>query len=691
MGSSQSKEEVIKAQSEIKQILETRSINITSNSNLVETAEMAEEFSLRTAANLLPSVDDTENTTKQLINAIELYDAQADGDGGAVKILRVANEKIAINTFANGLRNHELRTVIKARNYAKLKDAISGAKDEEISKKASSSSQVFHTRNKSDSRQNNAYRGNSRSNGNNRGSYRNNSNHTNRNNNYNSRNSNYNNQNNRQRDNNNFRGRNNGRYNNRNQRSGNNRYNQNNNNQRCNVIGSGENRENGSTNSGATVSIIFASHLSDNQYIDSSEKIKINGIAGSTYAKGKTNITFLLGNTKVSHDFHVVDECGSDMHGVLGADFLLKHAAIIDYEKYLFLFWNKGEKISIPLDSKFNYCTTIPPRCEIIKHFLVDNNDDSVIVSQEICKGVYAAGLIVRPVKNMIPIQLQDGATPVYVKPYRLPHAQKAEIHKQIDKMLADGIVEKSKSSWNSALLLVPKKADSNDSLGGAMYFSHLDLAQGYHQIELDSESRQYTAFTTDRGQYQLTRLPMGLKISPSAFARAMTIAMSGLNYESHVISANGISPDPEKIRVMQQYPVPKDANETKRFVAFANYYRKFIKNFAEIAAPLNHLSKKRVKFSWNDECQKAFETLKNVLINPPILQYPDFSENNHFIIRTDASGKALGAVLSNANGMPVAYASRTLNKSEKNYCTVELELLSIVWSVKKVQTISVW
>ncbi|XP_057670057.1 putative uncharacterized protein DDB_G0286901 [Diorhabda carinulata] len=293
---------------------------------------MAEEFSLRTAANLLPSVDDTENTTKQLIDAIELYDgllnvagkkllttfvlktklsqsaklrlesnynsnadlikdikanlltkksaaalsnelhnarqleksidefgksledllvnltlAQADGDSGAVKILRVANEKIAINAFANGLRNHELRTVIKARNYAKLKDAISGAKDEEISKKASSSAQVFHTRNKSDSRQNNAYRGNSRSNKNNRGSYRNNSNHTNRNNNYNSRNSNYNNQNNRQRDNDNFRGRNNGRYNNRNQRSDNNRYNQNNNNQGCNVIGSGENRENGST------------------------------------------------------------------------------------------------------------------------------------------------------------------------------------------------------------------------------------------------------------------------------------------------------------------------------------------------------------------------------------------------------------------------------------------------------------
>ncbi|RYA68684.1 hypothetical protein DD592_26760, partial [Enterobacter cloacae complex sp. 2DZ2F20B] len=142
-----------------------------------------------------------------------------------------------------------------------------------------------------------------------------------------------------------------------------------------------------------------------------------------------------------------------------------------------------------------------------------------------------------------------------------------------------------------------------------------------------------------------MKRLPMGLKISPSAFSRAMTIAMAGLNYTSclvymddivifgnnllnhnknlvkvlgrlrqvklrinpnkceflkkeilylgHVISATGISPDPEKIRVIQNYPVPKDAKETKRFVAFANYYRRYIKNFAYIAVPLNRLAKK--------------------------------------------------------------------------------------------------
>lgn len=362
-------------------------------------------------------------------------------------------------------------------------------------------------------------------------------------------------------------------------------------------------------------------------------------------------------------------------------------------------------------------------------------------------------------------IGLKSNTNPVFSKQYRLPISQKGEIQSQINKMLAEGIIEPSKSDWSSPILLVPKKSSSTtdkkwrlvvdyrklnncieddkfplpdineifESLTGSIYFTHLDLYQGYYNIKLDENSRKYTAFCS--GQYQMTRMPMGLKTSPSSFSRMMTIAMAGLNYNKcliylddlivfgrnleihnknlqdvferlrsvnlklnplkcdflrkeilylgHVISSEGIMPDPEKINTVKNYPHPKSTDEVKRFVAFTNYYRKFIPKFAEIAYPLNRLTRKNIPFEWNADCEKSFNTLKECLISPHILQYPDLCENNRFIVQTDASNYAIGAILSNGNGRPVAYASRTLNKSEKNYPVIEKELLAIVWAVK--------
>lgn len=573
-------------------------------------------------------------------------------------------------------------------------------------------------------------------------------------------------------------------------------------------------------------------------------------------SKGSVNLTLTANNVRLRHEFLVIDGFESGMHGVIGSDFLHKHSANINFEDFTFSFSADNNKITIPIQSKFSYFTTIPARCEIIKYFWVDTTEDCIVIPDELAEGVFIAGTLGRPHDNMIPvrilnvrneeiklknftpkisylkdyevcsfntnnvssidridtvlnslsmehlnreekhslekicakysdrfhleneplnvsniykqrIRLQPSATPTYVKPYRLPQSQKKEVDRQIDNMLKNGIIEEATSEWSAPLLIVPKKPDNNgtqrwrlvidyrflnkqvkddkfplpciteilDSLSGAMYFSHLDLAQGYYQIELEEHSRPYTAFTTDKGQYQMTRLPMGLKISPSAFSRAMTIAMAGLNYNNcfiylddlivfgnnltnhnknlvkvlerlrqvnlklnptkcdflrkeilylgHIISSEGVSPDPNKIKVLLQYPKPKNADETKRFVAFANYYRRYIPNFSSIAAPLNSLTKKGVTFTWTSDCQKAFETLKHSLTTPPILQYPNFSPNNSFILKTDASGHAIGAVLCNADDRPVAFASRSLNKAERNYCTIEKELVAIVWAVK--------
>lgn len=254
-----------------------------------------------------------------------------------------------------------------------------------------------------------------------------------------------------------------------------------------------------------------------------------------------------------------------------------------------------------------------------------------------------------------------------------------------------------------------------------------------YQVIQKDNKSIKCTA--SNSGQYQMTRMPMGLKTSPNAFSKMMTIAMTGLAYEKclvylddlivfgkslehhnknlidvfsrmrqvnlklnplkcnflkkeilylgHDISSEGVLPDPQKIEVLKNWQIPKNVEEVVRFVAFANYYRKFIRNFAYLVLPLTRLTKKNTPFVWNEECQSSFDKLKTIISSPPVLQYPDLSESNQFILQTDASNCSLGAILCNSDKRPIAFASRNLNKAELNYPTIEKELLAIVWAVK--------
>lgn len=133
----------------------------------------------------------------------------------------------------------------------------------------------------------------------------------------------------------------------------------------------------------------------------------------------------------------------------------------------------------------------------------------------------------------------------------------------------------------------------------------------------------------------------------------------------------------------MEKFPVPTNVDDVRRFVAFCNYYRKFVPKFAGIAKPLNDLLKKNVKFEWSDKCQKAFEELKAHLLSPQILRYPDFSKE--FTITTDASNVACGAVLSqnfDGNDLPIAYASKTFNSAESRKHTIYQEMIAIHWAI---------
>lgn len=283
----------------------------------------------------------------------------------------------------------------------------------------------------------------------------------------------------------------------------------------------------------------------------------------------------------------------------------------------------------------------------------------------------------------------------------------------------------------------LPRIDDILDQLGRAKYFSCLDLMSGFHQIELTEDSRDITSFSVpNQGSFRFKRLPYGLKVSPNSFQRMMTIAFSGLEPEQaflymddivvvgcseqhmlknlrtvfeicrkfnlklhpdkctffghevtflgHKCTDRGILPDDSKYKTIESYPRPKNADETKRFVAFCNYYRRFIANFAKHALPLTRLTRKNTEFEWSDTCETSFQYLKKSLLSPKILQYPNF--NKKFCITTDASKNACGAILSqeyNGAHLPVAYASRAFTKGESNKSVIEQELAAVHWAIK--------
>ena len=282
-----------------------------------------------------------------------------------------------------------------------------------------------------------------------------------------------------------------------------------------------------------------------------------------------------------------------------------------------------------------------------------------------------------------------------------------------------------------------PRIDDSLSALSGAKWFSTLDLASGYWQVPMDPASSGKAAFVTTSGLYEWTVMPFGLTSSPSTFERLMELILVGLRFETcliylddvivygrtfveelkrleevfvrlksaglklkpskcvlfqksvaylgHIVSESGIKTDPAKVERVCEWPVPENVTEVKSFLGLAGYYRRFVPNFAQVARPLHKLTEANADFVWKPECQFSFEKMKTLLSTAPVLSYPDFKAE--FILDMDASNHGIGAVLSQLkNGVehPVAYASRTLSKAERNYCVTRKELLAVVEFVKQ-------
>lgn len=349
-------------------------------------------------------------------------------------------------------------------------------------------------------------------------------------------------------------------------------------------------------------------------------------------------------------------------------------------------------------------------------------------------------------------------------RPYKIPFSLRSQVNQEIEDMLKLKIIEPSNSPYVTPIVVVKKPDSSNriclnfrrlnqitvfDSepmtdpdqifanIRGSKYFSKLDLSKGYWQVPLEEESKQYTAFPTDKGLFQFTVLAFGLVNAPATFNKLMCsvlqgmagvhhflediliasetwiehlqilrevlnrlkntgltarpskchIGMFSLDYLGHTTSGETILPMADKVKKIENAPIPTTKKELRSFLGLSGYYRKFIPHYATIAAPLTDLIKKNQpnRLEWSEQHHSAFQRLKKLISTEPVLVLPNLQQE--FVLRTDASNSGLGAILLQeyeGRMWPVAYAKRKLLQREKNYSVIEKECLALVWGVQK-------
>ena len=284
----------------------------------------------------------------------------------------------------------------------------------------------------------------------------------------------------------------------------------------------------------------------------------------------------------------------------------------------------------------------------------------------------------------------------------------------------------------------LPNIKDCVERMEGAKYWSTLDAASAYWSVELEEKDREKTAFSIPHGKFEFNVMTFGLKNAGATYQRMMDIVLSGLppdrvmaylddieifssTFEEHLrdienvlerlesagitlrpekclfgsnqvdylgyhMDESGIQPQKQLVEAIRDFEVPKTKKEVRRFLGMAGFYRDFIRNFADIAEPLRHLTKNDTKFQWTANCEEAFEKLKELLTQGPVLAFP--ITNKEFIVEVDASKVGVGGVLlqeqHDGSIRPVSYCSYALSPPQQNWETYSKEVFALVLSSRK-------
>ena len=364
-------------------------------------------------------------------------------------------------------------------------------------------------------------------------------------------------------------------------------------------------------------------------------------------------------------------------------------------------------------------------------------------------------------------IELYDN-TPVYHRPRRFPDPLSQEVDDQCKELLANDIIEPSASPYNCRILPIRKPngalrlcmdyrdlnsktksdkfpmtnlTDSIFSLYGIQYFTTLDLVKGYYQLMVEPQSREYTAFSTNRGHWQYKRMPFGLKNAPAAFQRAMqtilqefsrnkviiylddiliiskdfeehvylvnkvltTLRAHGIKinlekcawfkeqveFLGHLVSKDGVRKHRKYIDKVKNFPKPENTKQLRQFLGLINWQRKFAPRCAEIGKPLFALTggNRNQKLKWTTEMNNSFENLKKLLSREIELAFPDYSDGaSPLEVYVDASATGAGACLcqqQQGHLKIILYDSYYFSDCQRQYSTIERELAAIRWGVK--------